>query len=100
MDPVKKSRERLEWIGVITAIGYSILVVANVGLEFTGCVLLLVSAVYVVCRPLPLVIEGFCCCSIFTSSLAALVSSLSSTVCSGAASTRFGVAQTPDERRH
>ena len=35
----------LEWFGVVTAITYSLLVAANVGLEFFGFILLLVSAV-------------------------------------------------------
>ena len=34
----------LEWFGVVTAIAYSLLVAANVGLEFFGFVLLLISA--------------------------------------------------------
>ena len=32
----------LEWFGVVTAIAYSLLVAANVGLEFFGFVLLLI----------------------------------------------------------
>ena len=35
----------LEWVGVITAIAYSLLVASNVGLEFIGFMLLLISAV-------------------------------------------------------
>ena len=35
----------LEWFGVVTAIAYSLLVAANVGLEFFGFVLLLISSV-------------------------------------------------------
>ena len=34
----------LEWFGVVTAIAYSLLVAANVGLEFFGFVLLLISS--------------------------------------------------------
>ena len=34
----------LEWFGVVTAIAYSLLVAANVGLEFSGFVLLLISS--------------------------------------------------------
>jgi len=34
----------LEWFGVVTAIAYSLLVAANVGLEFFGFVLPLISA--------------------------------------------------------
>ena len=34
----------LEWFGVVTATAYSLLVAANVGLEFFGFVLLLISA--------------------------------------------------------
>ena len=34
----------LEWFGVVTAIAYSLLVAANVGLGFFGFVLLLISA--------------------------------------------------------
>ena len=35
----------LEWFGVVTAIAYSSFVAFNVGLEFLGFVLLLVSAI-------------------------------------------------------
>ena len=34
----------LEWFGVVTAIAYSLLVAANVGLEVFGFVLLLISS--------------------------------------------------------
>ena len=34
----------LEWFGVVTVIAYSLLVAANVGLEFFGFVLLLISS--------------------------------------------------------
>ena len=34
----------LEWFGVITAISYSIMVALNVGVEFIGFLLLLISA--------------------------------------------------------
>jgi hypothetical protein len=39
-----KKLQMLEWFGVVTAIAYSLLVAANVGLEFMGFVLLLISA--------------------------------------------------------
>ena len=35
----------LEWFGVITAISYSMMVALNVGVEFIGFLLLLISAV-------------------------------------------------------
>ena len=35
----------LEWVGVITAIAYSLLVASNIGLELVGFSLLLISAV-------------------------------------------------------
>ncbi len=35
----------LEWFGVTTAIAYSLFVASNVGLEFLGFVLLLISAI-------------------------------------------------------
>ena len=35
----------LEWVGVITAIAYSLLVALNIGLEFVGFALLLISSV-------------------------------------------------------
>ena len=35
----------LEWIGVITAIIYSMMVALNVGVEFVGFLLLLISAI-------------------------------------------------------
>ena len=38
-------KKLLEWFGVITAILYSMLVASNVGLEFIGFLLLLVSAI-------------------------------------------------------
>jgi hypothetical protein len=34
----------LEWFGVVTAIMYSMMVALNIGVEFTGFLLLLVSA--------------------------------------------------------
>ena len=39
------SKKLLEWFGVITAILYSMLVASNIGLEFIGFLLLLVSAI-------------------------------------------------------
>ena len=36
--------QMLEWFGVVTAIAYSLLVAANVGLEFFGFMLLLISS--------------------------------------------------------
>ena len=37
----------LEWLGVITAIIYSFLVALNIGAEFLGFVLLLISAILI-----------------------------------------------------
>jgi hypothetical protein len=37
----------LEWLGVITAIIYSLLVALNIGAEFLGFALLLVSAILI-----------------------------------------------------
>jgi len=37
----------LEWSGVITAIAYSLLVAMNIGAEFLGFVLLLISALLI-----------------------------------------------------
>ena len=37
----------LEWLGVITAIIYSLLVAMNIGAEFIGFTLLLVSAILI-----------------------------------------------------
>ena len=37
----------LEWSGVITAIIYSLLVALNIGLEFLGFMLLLISAILI-----------------------------------------------------
>ena len=37
----------LEWSGVITAIIYSLLVALNIGLEFLGFALLLISAILI-----------------------------------------------------
>jgi len=41
------SNKLLEWIGVTTAILYSLLVAFNIGLEFIGFSLLLLSAVLI-----------------------------------------------------
>ena len=41
----KAAYSSLEWVGVITAIAYSMLVASNIGLEFIGFSLLLISAV-------------------------------------------------------
>jgi len=38
-------KKLLEWFGVISAILYSMLVASNIGLEFIGFLLLLVSAI-------------------------------------------------------
>lgn len=41
----KVTKERIfEWLGVITAIVYSLLVAANIGAEFIGFTLLLISS--------------------------------------------------------
>ena len=37
----------LEWSGVITAIAYSLLVAINIGAEFIGFILLLISAILI-----------------------------------------------------
>ena len=37
----------LEWLGVITAITYSLLVALNIGAEFLGFALLLISAILI-----------------------------------------------------
>ena len=37
----------LEWSGVITAIAYSLLVAMNIGAEFIGVILLLISAILI-----------------------------------------------------
>jgi len=41
------SNKLLEWIGVTTAILYSLLVAFNIGLEFIGFSLLLLSAILI-----------------------------------------------------
>ena len=43
MKKVSKSRI-FEWLGVVTAIAYSLLVAANIGAEFIGFTLLLISS--------------------------------------------------------
>ena len=40
-----EKRNYLEWFGVITAILYSLLVASNIGAEFLGFTLLLISAI-------------------------------------------------------
>ena len=42
-----KKERILEWLGVITAIIYSLLVAMNIGAEFLGFTLLLISAVLI-----------------------------------------------------
>ena len=42
-----KKNKILEWSGVITAIVYSLLVAMNIGAEFIGFVLLLISAILI-----------------------------------------------------
>ena len=42
-----KKQKILEWSGVITAIIYSLLVAANIGAEFIGFTLLLISALLI-----------------------------------------------------
>ena len=42
-----KKEKILEWSGVITAIFYSLLVAMNIGAEFIGFLLLLISAILI-----------------------------------------------------
>ena len=42
---LEKRKKILEWLGVATAIFYSLFVAANLGLEFAGFTLLLISAI-------------------------------------------------------
>ena len=42
-----KKEKLLEWLGVITAIAYSLLVAMNIGAEFFGFMLLLISAILI-----------------------------------------------------
>ncbi len=42
-----KKEKLLEWSGVITAIVYSLLVALNIGVEFLGFTLLLISAILI-----------------------------------------------------
>ena len=42
-----KNKKALEWTGVITAIIYSLLVAFNIGAEFLGFTLLLISAILI-----------------------------------------------------
>ena len=42
-----KNSKTLEWLGVITAIIYSLLVALNIGAEFLGFALLLISAILI-----------------------------------------------------
>ena len=42
-----KNSKILEWLGVITAIIYSLLVALNIGAEFLGFTLLLISAILI-----------------------------------------------------
>tara|TARA_Y100000590_G_C15583222_1_gene963165 strand:+ start:847 stop:1068 length:222 start_codon:yes stop_codon:yes gene_type:complete len=41
------SQKILEWLGVITAILYSLFISFNIGLEFIGFLLLLISAIMI-----------------------------------------------------
>jgi uncharacterized membrane protein len=42
--PGSRSQLLLEWLGVVTAIAYSLLVASNTGFEFLGFVLLFISS--------------------------------------------------------
>ena len=42
--PGPRSQLLLEWLGVVTAIAYSLLVASNTGFEFLGFVLLFISS--------------------------------------------------------
>ena len=42
--PGPRSQLALEWLGVVTAIAYSLLVASNMGFEFLGFVLLFISS--------------------------------------------------------
>jgi len=42
-----KSGKVFEWLGVVTAIAYSLLVASNTGLEFIGFTLLLLSSLLI-----------------------------------------------------
>ena len=42
-----KSGKVFEWLGVVTAIAYSLLVASNTGLEFIGFTLLLLSSFFI-----------------------------------------------------
>ena len=42
-----QNSKTLEWLGVITAIIYSLLVALNIGAEFLGFALLLISAILI-----------------------------------------------------
>ncbi|MFZ8890276.1 MAG: hypothetical protein ACO2YV_06575 [Pseudomonadales bacterium] len=42
--PGARSQLLLEWLGVVTAIAYSLLVASNTGFEFLGFVLLFISS--------------------------------------------------------
>tara|TARA_A100001388_G_C28681609_1_gene456627 strand:- start:297 stop:539 length:243 start_codon:yes stop_codon:yes gene_type:complete len=44
---IMKKEKLLEWLGVITAIAYSLLVAMNIGAEFFGFMLLLISAILI-----------------------------------------------------
>ena len=41
------NKQILEWAGVLTAITYSMLVALNIGVEFIGFMLLLISAILI-----------------------------------------------------
>ena len=41
------NKQILEWTGVLTAITYSMLVALNIGVEFIGFMLLLISAILI-----------------------------------------------------
>ena len=47
MKRIMKKEKLLEWLGVITAIAYSLLVAMNIGAEFFGFMLLLISAILI-----------------------------------------------------
>jgi len=61
-----------EWAGVITAILYSLFVALNIGIEFFGFCLLLLSAILIGIWAYRVVIKEFYFCNFFTQLLVSL----------------------------
>ena len=61
--PGARSQLLLEWLGVVTAIAYSLLVASNTGFEFLGFVLLFISSLAIGLWAHRGLIGAYCSCN-------------------------------------